>query len=131
MKWSLLMAEMHIQVSAENDAFIQEQIATGKFATPDELITSLVEENRTKIARERVDALLIEGLESGPLIEITPEYGRQTSDELARKHAALEKALDSLDKRLQRVGEVLRPIVTEIVATVGENPEPSPAHKDD
>ena len=54
--------------------YIQEQLSTGQFASPDEVISKTLEEARQQQARRKLKVLLQEGLDSGPGIPVTPEY---------------------------------------------------------
>jgi antitoxin ParD1/3/4 len=54
--------------------YIQEQLSTGQFSSPDEVISKTLEEAREQQARRKLKALLQEGLDSGPGIPVTPEY---------------------------------------------------------
>jgi antitoxin ParD1/3/4 len=85
------MPQLQIVLSDDNQAFVSEQVAAGQFAGPSDYIATLLETARKKAIRERVDALLIEGLDSGTPIEVTPEYWRKKKEELARKYGRADK----------------------------------------
>jgi len=82
-----LEVPMSILVQLPDDAqsFIEEQVATGRFASPSEFIVDLVEKSRRKATIERADQLLLEGLDSGAGAEATPEYWQKKKEELARR----------------------------------------------
>ncbi|PZV10657.1 MAG: type II toxin-antitoxin system ParD family antitoxin [Leptolyngbya sp.] len=64
------------------DQLIDEQIATGKYSNASEYIYYLVEQEQERLAREQVEAMLLEGLESGEAIEVTDEWWQQKRDRL-------------------------------------------------
>lgn len=80
------MPDLHITLSDDSQAFVSEQIAQGSFSSPSDFIENLVEEAKLRLEQERLDAFLIEGLDSGPAIEVTAEYWQRTKAELARKY---------------------------------------------
>ena len=53
--------------------FIEEQVAQGGYETASEYLRALVHEDQKRKARERLEALLLEGLESGPATEMTDD----------------------------------------------------------
>ena len=75
-----------VQLPDTAQSFIDEQVAAGRFASPSEFIVDLVEQARRKATIERVDQLLIEGLESGPPIEVDRDWWLQKADEWAKKY---------------------------------------------
>ena len=46
--------------------FVQDQVTQGGFGSPAAYIISLVDADRVRRSKQQLDALLIEGLESGP-----------------------------------------------------------------
>lgn len=80
------MPDLNITLSDDSQAFVSEQIAQGPFASASDYIENLVEEAKRQAAREQLDALLLEGLDSGPAIEVTPDYWQRTKAELSRKY---------------------------------------------
>ena len=67
------------QFSLSEDAheFIQEQLSTGQFSSPDEVVSKALEEARIRQAKRKLAVLLQEGLDSGPGIPITEEWRKQ------------------------------------------------------
>jgi antitoxin ParD1/3/4 len=85
------MPDLHIHLSQDSEAFVTDQVALGQFASPSDYVASLIESARRQAIRKCVDDLLIEGLESGPPIEVTPEYLRRKKEELSRKYDRADK----------------------------------------
>jgi antitoxin ParD1/3/4 len=66
------MATMNISLPDEMKAFVEDQAAKRGFGTVSEYVRSILREvQERQAARERVDALLIAGLESGPATPFT------------------------------------------------------------
>jgi len=80
-----------VQLPDAAQSFIEEQVASGRFTSPSEFIVNLVEQARRQAAHERLEALLLEGLDSGPPIEVTPEYWEKRKAELAEKYRRPDK----------------------------------------
>lgn len=65
------MSEISISLPESMRDFIEEQVAQGGYGTVSEYLRALVHEEQKRKARERLEALLLEGLESGPATEMT------------------------------------------------------------
>ena len=85
------MADIQVTLSEDSQTFVHEQVATGQFASPSDFVAKLIESARKQAIRDRIDALLLEGLDSGPPIEVTPEYWQQKKDEWSRKYGRADK----------------------------------------
>lgn len=64
------MTTINVSVSDTLREFIDAQVVEGKFASPDEFIRQLLEQLQKDKAREKLEALLLEGLAS-PAKEMT------------------------------------------------------------
>jgi antitoxin ParD1/3/4 len=85
------MPDLNITLSDDNQAFVSEQVTVGQFANPSHYIAMLLESAKREAIRAKIDALLIEGLESGPGVEATPEYWQQKKEEWSRKYDRADK----------------------------------------
>jgi antitoxin ParD1/3/4 len=65
---------MQLLLPDEVREFIEEQIKSGRYESPSAMVAALVEEARVREARERLNALLEEGENSGPPIDFTEEW---------------------------------------------------------
>jgi antitoxin ParD1/3/4 len=79
------MTTLNISLSEQLRAFIEEQTQTGEYSTASEYIRALIREDQKRRARERLDALLIEGLESGDPESVTPETWIQIRQEVRNR----------------------------------------------
>jgi antitoxin ParD1/3/4 len=63
-------------------AFVLEQAAAQGFAEPGEYVSALIDAERRRKAERELEDLLIEGLESGPSIEVDDVYWVETRRKL-------------------------------------------------
>jgi len=71
------MTTMNISLPDSMRAFIEQKIAQGGYSTASEYIRQLVREDQKRAAQERLEQLLLEGIDSGEPIEGTAEYWAQ------------------------------------------------------
>lgn len=68
------MATMNISLPDSMKEFVEEQAAKQGFGTVSEYVRAVIREIQARqTERERIDALLIEGLDSGPATPLTAE----------------------------------------------------------
>jgi antitoxin ParD1/3/4 len=78
--------------------FVNDRVAQGDFASPSDFIASIVGQahaesseakkwmdNLSPAAQERLEAMLIEGLESGPPIRVDDEFWRDLKEKVQRR----------------------------------------------
>ena len=53
--------------------FVKERVAEGRYSTPSDYVRELIRSDQKRQAQERLDQLLLEGLET-PAEEVSPEY---------------------------------------------------------
>jgi antitoxin ParD1/3/4 len=75
------MTTMNISLPDSMRAFIEQKVAQGGYSTASEYIRQLVREDQKRAAQERLELLLMEGIESGP----SPEMTSGDWDELKRR----------------------------------------------
>ena len=68
------MTDVVVRLPDSAQSFVEQQVASNRFASASDFIVSLVEEARRRATIERVDSLLLEGLASGPGEEATPAW---------------------------------------------------------
>src|SRR4051812_20582652 len=82
------MATMNISLPESMKAFIEEQAAKAGFGTVSEYMRSIIREVQERQSRrERVDALLLEGLDSGPATPMTRADWEGIRHEVHRRHS--------------------------------------------
>lgn len=80
------MTTLNISLPESLREFVDAQVAEGGYDSSSAFIEALIREAQKRQARERIDALLLEGLNSGEPIVVTPEYWE-------KKRRALEARL--------------------------------------
>jgi antitoxin ParD1/3/4 len=68
------MTSLNISLPQTMKDYVENCVQSGAFSTPSEYIRALIRDDQKRRAEERLEALLLEGLNSGDPIEITPEY---------------------------------------------------------
>ncbi|MCH7977845.1 MAG: type II toxin-antitoxin system ParD family antitoxin [Acidobacteria bacterium] len=82
------METMNISLPETMKQFIEEQVSAGGYSSVSEYIRALVREEQKRKAQEQLEALLVEGLESGKPTEMTDEEWNEIRREsLARLKA--------------------------------------------
>ncbi len=79
------MTTMNVSLPDDLKAFVEEQVAGGGYGTTSEYIRALIREARKQATRERVDALLLEGLNSGPAAPMDDEWWAERRREVERR----------------------------------------------
>lgn len=68
------METMNVALPESMKSFVQERVSEGGYSSVSEYVRDLIRADQKRRVEERVDALLLDGLNSGPPIEVTPEY---------------------------------------------------------
>ena len=86
------MVEFRVSLPIRAVDYIREQVASGRNATVDELLTDLIDKHRNVAASDRLAELILEGEKSGEGVEMTDEWWERRTAELRaeaeRRHAA-------------------------------------------
>lgn len=69
----IVMDTMNIALPESMKVLVQEQVAEGGFSSVSEYVRELIRADQKRKAEERIDALLLEGQDSGQPIPVTPE----------------------------------------------------------
>ena len=68
------MTNMNVSLPETLKTYIEEQVTDGGYGTTSEYLRELIREDKKRKARERLESLLLEGLESGDAVPVTPEF---------------------------------------------------------
>jgi antitoxin ParD1/3/4 len=85
------MASLNISLPQSLKDYVENQIKESGYSTPSEYVRELLRQDQNRRAEQKLEALLIEGLNSGEAIEITPEYWETKRKHLMQRHAAKNK----------------------------------------
>jgi len=79
------MATLNISMPIGLRAYVDERTRTGGFGTPTEYIRHLIREDRARETEHRLELLLLDGVDSEVLAELTPEWWEAKRSALTRK----------------------------------------------
>jgi antitoxin ParD1/3/4 len=80
------MATMNISLPDTLKEFVEQQVAEGGYETMSEYVQELICAAQKRKAEETLEALMLEGLDSGEPIEVTQEYWeKKWADAVARQ----------------------------------------------
>lgn len=82
------MTSMNITLQEPMRQFIEDQISSGSYGTASEYMRALIRDDQKRKAHERLEALLLEGLDSGDPIEATPEFWRELRSKIETRRKA-------------------------------------------
>ncbi len=82
---------MNISLPEELQDYVEEQTRSG-YSTPSEFVRELIREDQKRGAKERLDALLREGLNSGNPIPANAEFWTELKGEAMAKLKARKKS---------------------------------------
>lgn len=71
------MASLHVSLSAQMRTFVDEQVRSGAYHNHSEYVRALIRRDQRRQAKERVDELLLEGLQSGKAAPLTADDWQQ------------------------------------------------------
>lgn len=86
------MVSLNILLPQSIKEFIDQQIARLGLDTPSDYVYELVREAQERLSEERIEQLLLEAIDSGEPIEVTPEYWEKKRAELIEKYGTSNKA---------------------------------------
>jgi len=81
------MASLHVSLSDEMRSFVDQQVQGGAYHNHSEYVRDLIRHDQERKARERVDALLLEGLASGEPKALTSEDWQEIREEVRARTA--------------------------------------------
>ena len=79
------MATMTISLPDPMREFVESEVAAGDYGSASELFREMLRERQKRKAQEKLETLLLEGLESGQAVEVTPEYLQQRRQNLRKQ----------------------------------------------
>jgi len=85
------MTTMNVSLPDEMKAFVEEQVQRGGYSTASEYLRELIRDAQKQAAKERLEKLLLEGLDSGPATPMTKKDWADLRRELERRRAERRK----------------------------------------
>ena len=81
------MTTMNISLPDVMKEFIDTQVQERGYSTSSEYVRDLIRNDQVRQAEQRLAALILEGLESGPAIPVDETYWNSKRDALIQRHA--------------------------------------------
>ena len=81
------MASLNISLPQSLKDYVEGQVQAAGYSTPSEYVRELLRQDQQRRAEQKLEALLLEGLNSGDPIEITPEFLENKRRQLIERHA--------------------------------------------
>ena len=79
------METMNIALPGSMKHYVQERVSEGGYSSASEYVRELIRADQKRRADDRIDALLLEGLESGEPIPVTKEYWEEKKRKLTER----------------------------------------------
>jgi antitoxin ParD1/3/4 len=79
------MTNMNLSLPEPMREWIEAQIKGGRYGNASEYVRELIRRDQERQAQERLEQLLIEGLDSGDTVEVTPEFWERERMEACRQ----------------------------------------------
>jgi antitoxin ParD1/3/4 len=85
------MTSLNISLPQALKDYLESQVKEGGYSTPSEYIRTLVREDQKRRAEQTLEALLLEGINSGKPIEITSEYWEEKRRQLIQRNKSRKR----------------------------------------
>jgi antitoxin ParD1/3/4 len=82
----MAMASLNISLPQSLKDYVEDQVSSGGYGTTSEYLRELLRQDQKQRAAQKLEALLLAGLNSGDPIEITPEYWERKRAQLVERH---------------------------------------------
>ena len=69
-----MMTNMNVSLPETLKSYVEEQVTYGGYGTVSEYLRELIREDKKRKAQERLESFLLEGLDSGEPVAVTPEF---------------------------------------------------------
>jgi antitoxin ParD1/3/4 len=80
-----IMTQFTIALPDMAQDFIDEQLANGYYATVDEVVIALIVAEKKRQAKQKLNGMIREGLNSGNPIAVTPEWWEKQRSQLLQE----------------------------------------------
>jgi antitoxin ParD1/3/4 len=80
-----VMETMNIALPESMKHFVQERVTEGGYSSVSEYMRELIRADQKRKVEERIDTLLLEGLDSGQPIPVTPEFWEEKKRRLTER----------------------------------------------
>ena len=81
------MSSLNISLPQSLKDYVKDQVNDSGYSTPSEYVRELLRQDQKRRVGEKLEAMLLEGINSGEPIEITPEYWENKRRQLIERHS--------------------------------------------
>jgi antitoxin ParD1/3/4 len=81
------MASLNISLPQSLKDYVEDQVKDSGYSTPSEYIRELLRQDQKHRVEQNLERLLLEGMNSGEPIEITPEYWEKKRRQFIERHS--------------------------------------------
>jgi antitoxin ParD1/3/4 len=81
------MTSLNVSLPQPLKDYIEDRVSAGGYSTPSEYVRALIRDDRKRRGQAKLEALLLEGIESGPGIEVNAAYWAKKHRQLRQKFA--------------------------------------------
>jgi antitoxin ParD1/3/4 len=81
------MDTMNVALPESMKQFVQERVSQGGYSSVSEYVRELIRADQKRKTEEQIDALLLEGLDSGAPVPVTGEYWEEKKRKLTERLA--------------------------------------------
>ncbi len=68
------MTSLNVSLPKPLKDYIEDRVSAGGYSTPSEYVRALIRDDRKRRGQAKLEALLLEGIESGPGIEVNEKF---------------------------------------------------------
>ncbi len=79
------MTSLNVSLPKPLKDYIEDRVSAGGYSTPSEYVRALIREDRKRRSQQKLESMLLEGLESGPGIEVNAAYWAKKHRQLRQK----------------------------------------------
>ncbi len=79
------MSSLNISLPKPMKDFIETRVQEDHYSTPSEYVRALVREDQKRREQQKLEAMLIESLQSGEAIDVTPEFWEDRKQNLLKR----------------------------------------------
>ncbi len=72
-----MIVNMNVSLPDTLKEYVEEQVTSGGYGTSSEYLRELIRADKKRKAQERLESLLLEGLESGAPVAVTSEFWKE------------------------------------------------------
>ena len=79
------MTSMNISLPESMKEFVDERLEHGEYSSVSEYVRQLIRDDQKRMSHEKLEAMLIEGLESGEPVPVTEEFWTSLRERVAKR----------------------------------------------